>query len=1513
MQSVGAIAPPKKEDSLAQFMQSQGSTLPKIPDFYKPESPIPQIIPSEMIEPMWKGMGETTPAAPKPTVPELTSQTLKTLGGGIDVGFSHLLGLKDVFAEKILPKKDVEFQKKIFPNIIKELTGEDLTDVVKDYFDKSGQQLMEEGLPEGSTAQLFVAGTGMTIPTIMTLSAMGPAGLPILSAAGFTEQLGAAGVPIGTAHGAMLHKIITASNVLPKKIRIPVLYAFGFITSQGDLKQRFADAALWGGLGGIGKEGMPLGKLKSKHRGLVTEPEKAIKEIFKDKITEKDLEQLGGAKVVADRIAKTLEVEDTVLAKRREQLLTKKYPPGILKDAENWRAVWDVTGGQGVAPYKDASGKFIELEEYQNMIPKQLRRKDSPYTPDKVAQLLGLEGGDRGLYEFLRHKKQSMTEAEYWEEKGMLMEEEAAVKAGKKERAFKLTAEEEALKEQILKVEVEKERSTKESLGQAKIIKTEAEILKATNKSSEHISEFIKNDFMDGERLREVTNEVIAGKKTQPEATKEIKGLIEDTVGAEGFRKVSVREVETRVAQLKERLGETKDLGKKRIIQADIEKLKAQLKGEKIPEILLERPEKPVEPRKPGLAVEQVEPIPRVEKFRFEDPEIEKRFEAAKGIPKPTLPQRAKDTIVSIKNKITRTYEHLPNTAEFIEAKTALKTLAKQSGRTSDSALRTLQGITIRLKRPTQDLFRRKVILDDLAREADAGHDLPFGFTKEIVTNEKARLDAKIGTIPEITDAISKRDRIWEALKNDYIHWAKKAGLDLENKLDKVDYFRHQVLEYARAKGMSVTGKRLRIPKKRGFLKERKGSEFDINTDYFEAEYEVMAQMLYDIEVYRTIDRLEQFDISKKVKADAKKQGLEDWHTAIPEGHVEWQPREGNVFYLADTIPSRIAEDILAGGLEDMGVVREALTKSLAMGRKRKAWVVKKELARTLNDLTQRKPPNWLGKLNKKILRGWKVWTLISPRRLVKYNIRNLTGDADAAFVGNPRGFKKTPQAVIELLDVYAADKPMTKEMREWFNRGGMETTLAAQELGDIKGLRIFQKFYESKGGIEKVPLKAWKKYWRTARLTTDFREAILRYANYLDYLEQIKKSPDGKPKSYGGSLREEINGLKDPRDKAFRLSNELLGPYDEISVFGQGIREHAYPFWSWKELNFRRYVRLFKNAARDNAVTSAVGRKLLTTAVKTPYLALKVGKFAVAATAFWSLCQVWNHTMYPDLEEQLPDDVKGRTHLIFGQDEDGKTIYFSRLGALGDFLEWFGLDAAPNMVSAYLSGKKSLKDIAGDMTKAPVNQVVQGLSPFIKTPMEIATRRALFPDAFDPKTIRDRGMHIARSLALENEYRAIMGKPAKPYVETLPLAAIYKSDPLEAAYHEVFDMKGDYLKKFGKRGEGFWLTPRGSALYDMKIAHRYGDKKAEQKALEDYIKWHMVEAQTTGKTREEIEKSIIQGLTNTLRNMHPLSGMNEKERIAFLESLDKGDLEVIVKAIKFYNNVLLEKTSLEE
>ena len=40
----------------------------------------------------------------------------------------------------------------------------------------------------------------------------------------------------------------------------------------------------------------------------------------------------------------------------------------------------------------------------------------------------------------------------------------------------------------------------------------------------------------------------------------------------------------------------------------------------------------------------------------------------------------------------------------------------------------------------------------------------------------------------------------------------------------------------------------------------------------------------------------------------------------------------------------------------------------------------------------------------------------------------------------------------------------MTPELREWFERGGMESTLQAQELGDLKTLDTFSNKYKGVG-----------------------------------------------------------------------------------------------------------------------------------------------------------------------------------------------------------------------------------------------------------------------------------------------------------------------------------------------------------------------------------------------------------------------------------------------------------------
>ena len=1009
-----------------------------------------------------------------------------------------------------------------------------------------------------------------------------------------------------------------------------------------------------------------------------------------------------------------------------------------------------------------------------------------------------------------------------------------------------------------------------------------------------------------------------------------------------------------------------------------------------------------VVPPKPSAPPPPVKPTTD---FKFTDAEVEARFQAASGMQKPNLYQRIRESLSSFRQKSTREFEYLVRTPENAELAFNLRKLQKQRNVADDAAVRNIQHILEGLDAKSENLFRRKVILDDLVKTAEDGKDIPFGFELESAKSELARVDAEISKYPQISDAIQRRADYWDTLRGEYVEAMQQAGMDVSERFTNENYYRHQVLEYARVKNsVAGTGQRLKTPAGRGFLKKRKGSELDINTDYVEAEYQVMSQMFMDMEVARTIKYVDDnHNIVRQLQTGAKKKNFENlvggkdvvrdiehlrgeklelqnlpekdaairerlkyiteelnrldptspfrqkiaiglsklekdgyailtedgrlnfaelsrlsnegnvsantvfkaiseresfvretlgenylrWRTdidrrVVPKEYTTWQPREGNVFYLSETIPERIVRELFEKNLEEINVPKDQIRRALTVGGKRKEFVVREEVAETLSNLMKPREENFITKFNRKMLKGWKIWALISPTRFAKYNFRNLTGDADAAFVGNPRGFGKTKQAVRELHDAFYNQK-RTLEFEEWAKRGGIESTLQAQEIGNLKNLYTYLQ--KSKA----VPEKIWKGYWRHARMSTDFRESILRYANYLDYLEQMKADSQGRPKNFGASIPGEVMALKDIRDRAFMLSNDLLGAYDRVSVTGQAIRERYIPFWSWKEVNFKRYLQLFRNAANDGELATTVGKNLLRKTTS-PYTYYRVGKFAIKISAFTAMLKVWNETMFPDLEKQLSTHQRNTPHIILGQDEDGKIINFTRMGALGDFLEWFGLDAAPEYMNEYLSGRMSLAEIAQEMAKAPVNVVVQGANPFIKTPAELLMRQALFPEAFEPRVIRDRGIHIARQLGLENEYIALTGKPSRPYSEKYPHLFFYSTDPFQVSYGEIQNLKSKYMKQIGKGSVGYWISPRGDALYNMKLALRYQDTEAVKNYFIKYVR--------LGGT----PKTLQQGLDR----LDPLNGLNNKEKAHFMSRLTPEEIQHLIRAYKFWQVTMM-------
>jgi len=70
--------------------------------------------------------------------------------------------------------------------------------------------------------------------------------------------------------------------------------------------------------------------------------------------------------------------------------------------------------------------------------------------------------------------------------------------------------------------------------------------------------------------------------------------------------------------------------------------------------------------------------------------------------------------------------------------------------------------------------------------------------------------------------------------------------------------------------------------------------------------------------------------------------------------------------------------------------------------------------------------------------------------------------------------------------------------------------------------------------------------------------------------------------------------------------------------------------------------------------------------------------------------------------------------------------------------------------------------------------------------------------------------------------------------------------------------------------------------------------------------------AEVKGKTVKEFERDLRNGIKMSLKNMHPLSGLNQQEAQTFITSLTEDEKKTLAKAIKFYNDTLIGNTEIE-
>ena len=617
------------------------------------------------------------------------------------------------------------------------------------------------------------------------------------------------------------------------------------------------------------------------------------------------------------------------------------------------------------------------------------------------------------------------------------------------------------------------------------------------------------------------------------------------------------------------------------------------------------------------------------------------------------------------------------------------------------------------------------------------------------------------------------------------------------------------------------------------------------------------------------------------IKASLGKQ-YETWETLAHkrEGYSIHQPRKGNYMYtkeaVADDAFDRAVSEMAIALTNGDGVFSSESVKELfdkysdtirLIGAAYEQWVIPDEIIKTLDSVANPKRAGNASLIARSMLSAWKGWsTSVNPLRTVKFGIRNLWGDTEAVIAGQPKILAYSSRAVKELYQAMH-DKKYTPEMQEWIKRGGYGSMLFINEMDREAQEELFSRL-KAKDGIDiykalEVPKKVFDGYYNAVQNVHDFRESILRYSAYLYFKDSIKKN-GGTVKDYAASNRFIVNGLESTEDKAYQLSKDLLGAYDEVSNLGQHLRRYIIPFYSFTETNFKRYYRMFENIIAGNDSIPKKAGKLMLKALLVNLLPL--------------LMYAWNHLVRGEDEKLLPPSVRNIPHITLGKVND-KVYAFRQLGSFSELLEWVGLD-----------DYKLTKD---DIT-APVDKAWGMITPFATTPISLATGLNFYPEVTNPQMIRDKAAYIANSLGVQGVYDIVMSRPNKGWEDVAKGAFVYSYDIEESAYNEIISMKHEY--QGNDTGAIYKPTPKSNALYYMKKSIKYKDEEKAFKYLNDYFE----------------AGGSVKGIKQSLNMLNPMYGFLGKDTKAkgeeWIKSMSDDEREKLRIAQKYYdNNLALE------
>ncbi len=917
--------------------------------------------------------------------------------------------------------------------------------------------------------------------------------------------------------------------------------------------------------------------------------------------------------------------------------------------------------------------------------------------------------------------------------------------------------------------------------------------------------------------------------------------------------------------------------------------------------------------------------------------EVRGRLQKAK-ISKPKFISEAKDKAIEVWRTFTRRHQRL-DPDRYGETLNILRLFGEVPGDARRRGTNAIDSFTANLTPKRYEIFTMGLYMPDMMKDIESGlindeTGLPFGFKNADEAQRYADIiQKKVNSDPLITQAIEDRQEYMSELKLK----AVRSGILKEEVLKDDRYVHHQVLEYFAFEtmgreykiGQGVSSQDVKYHKK-GWEKARKGSAKEYNTDYIEAEHEVISQMLAQIETVKTLKRLknlldEKSGLDQQAKQEninimwevlrSKKQIEIDEKTGeeidplgiyktigdrnkfikdtigrravtykkfMPEGYTDWRPKADSMWFITNSMTDRYLEEVKSG---ERAFDPEKLQRVLAKGAD-ETWVIPQDVADTLDNFRSLPSDNILAVGSRRAMTAWKKWILINPFRVVKYNINNLSGDTDIALAYDPKIVKNyMPKALKDLIREYRGkETPEFKaELEELYRLGIASSGWSAQEVEDIASKLNFNQHLETLMGDKPNIIK---RFWRTSQKFTRYRENILRIAAFRYFKDELKAGKHDV--TWGASNRKEVAQIKDDTERAAKLARDLVGDYGNISEAGQWIRSHMIPFYSWMELNAPRYVRLMRNLPHEGKSVKAIS------GVAT----WRAAKLGVKASMLYALVMLWNRLFFSDEDDELGEAKRRQLHLILGRRDDGSIISLRFQGALSDALAWFGGEDIAHDIKDVTTGGVSVTKKLVEAIQAPMVKLGLGARPDVKIPVELLMERSFYPDIFFPRPIRDKWEHIARVFSIQAPYQWITGKPKRGqdvserlFNDILSLG-FYSSDPGEQAYYDVKKKIFDFLDKQGVERPSIIPTTKSNALYYYKQALKFGDLKAAEKYLKKYKKLG----------------GNFKGIKISIRASAPIASLPKKYRTRFLMSLSSTDKKTYNLANNWYRKMYVRR-----